>query len=43
MRLWLRASESTTEHYFGRLLAGTGFPNHFFCNSWVVGFWRGRP
>ena len=18
----------------------TGFPNQFFCNSWVVGFWR---
>ena len=24
-------------------LSGTGFPNHFFCDSWVVGFWRGRP
>ena len=20
-----------------------GFPNQFFCGSWVVGFWRGRP
>jgi hypothetical protein len=19
------------------------FPNQFFCDSWVVGFWRGRP
>src|SRR5262249_51648554 len=23
---------------FGRFFAGTGFPNHFFCDSWVVGF-----
>src|SRR5947207_8486057 len=23
-------------------LSGTGFPNRFFCDSWVVGFWRGR-
>jgi hypothetical protein len=21
----------------------TGFPNQFLCDSWVVGFWRGRP
>src|SRR5262249_9084344 len=29
----------------GRFFAGTGFPNHFFCDSWVVGFleWSGRP
>src|SRR5579872_2178778 len=20
-----------------------GFPNQFFCDSWVVGFWRSRP
>ena len=33
----------TDYHYFGRFLSGTGFPNQFFCNSWVVGFWRGRP
>src|SRR5262249_2507518 len=25
------------------ILSGTGFPNQFFCDSWVVGFWRGRP
>src|SRR5208337_2262452 len=25
------------------ILSGMGFPNHFFCDSWVVGFWRGRP
>src|SRR5438034_5273718 len=24
-----------------QILSGTGFPNHFFCDSWVVGFWRG--
>src|SRR6202521_5486403 len=23
-----------------QILSGTGFPNHFFCDSWVVGFWR---
>src|SRR5262249_9663202 len=28
-------------HYFGRFFAGTGFPNHFFCDSWVVGFLEG--
>src|SRR5215510_4300874 len=26
-----------------QILSSTGFPNHFFCDSWVVGFWRGRP
>src|SRR5947209_19891301 len=26
---------------FGRFFAGTGFPNHFFCDSWVVGFLEG--
>jgi hypothetical protein len=25
-----------------QILRGTGFPNQFFCDSWVVGFWRGR-
>src|SRR5262249_33365526 len=25
------------------VLRGAGFPNQFFCDSWVVGFWRGRP
>ena len=20
-----------------------GFPNHFFCDSWAVGFWEDRP
>src|SRR5437660_12041944 len=25
-----------------QIFSGTGFPNHFFCDSWVVGFWRGR-
>src|ERR1700758_2922939 len=29
------------QHYFGRFFAGTGFPNHFFCDSWVVGFLEG--
>ena len=24
-------------------MSGTGFPNQFFCDSWVVGFCRGRP
>src|SRR6516162_3120442 len=23
-----------------QIFIGTGFPNHFFCDSWVVGFWR---
>src|ERR1700682_4279675 len=23
-----------------QILSGTGFPNHFFCDSWVVGCWR---
>src|SRR6201987_2349969 len=23
-----------------QIFSGTGFPNHFFCDSWVVGFWR---
>src|SRR5262249_28723169 len=23
-----------------QIFRGTGFPNHFFCDSWVVGFWR---
>src|SRR5262245_39953707 len=26
-----------------QILSSTGFPNRFFCDSWVVGFWRGRP
>jgi hypothetical protein len=26
-----------------QILSGTGFPNQFFDDSWVVGFWRGRP
>src|SRR5262249_2032646 len=26
---------------FGRFFARTGFPNHFFCDSWVVGFLEG--
>src|SRR5947208_13492885 len=26
-----------------QILSGAGFPNQFFCDSWVVGFWRGRP
>src|SRR6266508_4313039 len=26
-----------------QIFRGAGFPNHFFCDSWVVGFWRGRP
>jgi hypothetical protein len=26
-----------------QILSGTGFPNHFFCDSWVIGFWRDRP
>src|SRR5262245_20861139 len=26
-----------------QILRGAGFPNQFFCDSWVVGFWRGRP
>src|SRR5436305_8923862 len=26
-----------------QIYSGTGFPNQFFCDSWVVGFWRGRP
>jgi hypothetical protein len=23
-----------------QILSGTGFPNQFFNDSWVVGFWR---
>ena len=23
-----------------QILSGTGFPNQFFCDSWVVGSWR---
>jgi hypothetical protein len=23
-----------------QILAAPGFPNQFFCDSWVVGFWR---
>src|SRR5262245_55604505 len=23
-----------------QILNGLGFPNQFFCDSWVVGFWR---
>src|SRR5262252_4903691 len=26
-----------------QIFSGTGFPNQFFSDSWVVGFWRGRP
>jgi hypothetical protein len=26
-----------------QIFRGAGFPNQFFCDSWVVGFWRGRP
>src|SRR5229473_7512629 len=26
-----------------QILIGMGFPNQFFSDSWVVGFWRGRP
>src|ERR1700687_1661378 len=26
-----------------QILSGTGFPHPFFCDSWEVGFWRGRP
>jgi hypothetical protein len=25
-----------------QILSGAGFPNQFFCDSWVVGLWRGR-
>jgi hypothetical protein len=25
-----------------QILSGRGFPNQYFCDSWVVGFWRGR-
>src|SRR6516164_7822249 len=32
------ARSSTTLADFS---AGTGFPNHFFCDSWVVGFLEG--
>ncbi len=26
-----------------QILRRRGFPNQFFCDSWEVGFWRGRP
>jgi uncharacterized protein (TIGR03032 family) len=26
-----------------QILSSAGFPNQFFNDSWVVGFWRGRP
>ena len=26
-----------------QILSDAGFPNQFFCDSWVVGFGRGRP
>src|SRR3974390_2575262 len=26
-----------------QILSGEGFPNQFFCDSWVVGLRRGRP
>src|SRR5215467_12615250 len=26
-----------------QILSEAGFPNQFFNDSWVVGFWRGRP
>src|SRR5262249_48153057 len=26
-----------------QILRRAGFPNQFFSDSWVVGFWRGRP
>src|SRR5262249_12077644 len=32
------ANECGVSTTFGRFFAGTGFPNHFFCDSWVVGF-----
>src|SRR5262245_46768663 len=33
------AKWETVSGRFGGYLS-TGFPNHFFCDSWVVGFWR---
>jgi hypothetical protein len=38
MRLWLRAYESLA--LLWEILSGAGFPNQFFNDSWVVGFWR---
>ena len=35
------AFEYAAQHYFGRFLSDTGFPNQFFDDSWVVGLWRG--
>ena len=26
-----------------QIVIGAGFPNQFFGDLWVVGFWRGRP
>src|ERR1700732_1555278 len=26
-----------------QIFRGSGFPNQFFCDSWAVGLWRGRP
>jgi Phage integrase family len=23
-----------------QILSGTGFPNQFFCDAWLVGFWK---
>ena len=33
-------NESSTLALLWQIFSGTGFPNHFFCDSWVVGFWR---
>src|SRR5438309_12055998 len=34
---------STTLALLWQSLSCAGFPNQFFCDSWVVGLWRGRP
>ena len=26
-----------------QIWSGKGFPNQFFCDLWLVGYWRGRP
>ena len=39
----LYAAKITGAHMLAllwQIFSGTGFPNHFFCDSWVVGFWR---
>src|SRR6516162_3983569 len=38
MPAFMSTRSSTTLADFS---AGTGFPNHFFCDSWVVGFLEG--